>query len=230
MNRIVRLATGLIVAMVLLMTSGCWLVFGQPKDTAYTRVIAQDGNVRADDARVEREIREASATAYAACLDRGDPGWKCDQYLWPSGYGYGFGGGYGRRGGGLFSVAREAMVEIRLAEGAQEDGAQNAAIRDLGDGLVTERTGRMAADSALSGRIDVVHEEAAAASVSAEAAAARAGAAHGRLDRAARQVRAVDAKVVRRTDDLHARLRALEEDKDTGDDDKDAAKKKEDEK
>jgi hypothetical protein len=211
MQKVLWLAASLIVATCL---SGCWALWGDPSGAVRPRLMVQDGNVHANEVASERTIRDNAVERYNACLDYGTPGWKCEQYLYPQGRGNGSFYGYGSFGSGwtLGSVARDGMIEIHLAEGLQQDYAQNGAIRDLREDLADESTERRDADEALSGRVDTAQSRADAAYGRASAAAGQAGRANGRLDKAGRQLGTVDSKSRDRDADLHERLRKLEED------------------
>ncbi len=218
MKNVMWLAASLFAVMCL---SGCWALWGDPSSATRPWIEVQASNVYANEVAEEREIRDIAVDRYNSCLDSGLPGWKCEQYLVPQGGGHGA-YGYGR-GRTLGSVARDAMVEIHLAEGAQEDFSQNGAIRDLQGDLAVEMAERKAADTDLSGRVDTAQSRADAAygraseaRSRADAAAGQASRANGRLDKAGRQLKRVDSTSRRGDADLHERLRRLEED-DTND-------------
>ncbi len=205
--------------------SGCWALWGDPSSATRPWIDVQRGNIYGNEVREEREIRDIAVDNYNACLDRGLPGWKCEQYLVPQGGGHGA-YGYGR-GRTLGSVARDAMVEIHLAEGAQEDFSQNGAIRDLQGDLAAETDERKAADTELSGRVDTAQSRADAAygrateaRSRADVAVGQAGRANGRLDKAGRRLKASDSMSRARDADLHERLRKLEEDDKNNDEEK----------
>ncbi|MBI2476893.1 hypothetical protein HYV72_01845, partial [Candidatus Uhrbacteria bacterium] len=182
MKSIERLAACLIAVGILASTAGCWALAGTPYDTAATYTTYQRGNVEADYWRRELALRDESAARYFECLDRGFPGWKCEQYLNPAGYGFST---YGLGLQSLNAVARDSMIEVHLAEGARQDFSQNAAIRGLREDVGAEASARAEGDRELSVRVK-------AAQAKADEANGKAGAAHGRLDHAAREMRSVN--------------------------------------